>query len=86
MGAYVQATEDRAKLVYEGLKEPEAIRLSADVCIKGLQIEFEEGRWVELEDNGFDLLPGEEIIVGAKGLMHGDEKRIKLTYAGIETH
>jgi len=63
--------------------QPRAISLSADVCVKGLQLEFKGGEHVVFEDNGIDIVPGEEVIVGAKGLRVGDEGNLVFKYLGM---
>lgn len=79
-----------AKLVgdrAEAEGEPCAAILSADVCIKGLQLEIKDrdaGEEVRFEDNGIDLVVGEEVRVGCRGLKWGDEERLGFRHAGME--
>jgi len=66
--------------------EPIAILLSSEVCIKALQLEVtdSEGRQtVVFEDNGLDLVVGEEVMVGVRGLNWGDEKRVGFRHMGM---
>ncbi|KAL6721533.1 hypothetical protein ACLMJK_000637 [Lecanora helva] len=63
--------------------EPRAISLSADVCIKGLQLECKGKECVVFEDNGVDVVPGEEVIVSAEGLRVGDEGNLVVKYLGM---
>lgn len=67
--------------------QPIAVVVSADVCIKGLQLEIkdrEQGDEVVFEDNGIDVVPGEELRVGCKGLKWGEEGRLGLRYLGMD--
>ena len=71
----------------EGIGQPKAISLSADVCIKGLRLNFEGGHEpVVFEDNGIDMVPGEKVTVGAKGLRPGDEGSLTVDYLGKGYH
>ena len=59
------------------------VNLASDVCIKGLQLESQEGDDVVFEDNGLDLVPGEVVNLGAKGLRVGDEGKLSVKYLGM---
>ena len=70
----------------QGEGEPCAITLSADVCIKGLQLEVghnEEGERVVFEDNGVDVVAGDDLRLGVRGLKWGDEEKLVLKYMGM---
>ena len=72
----------------EGEGQPSAIALSADVCVKGVQLEIEDkerGKRVVFEDNGVDLVAGEEVRVGARGLEWEDEEKLGVRYLGMES-
>lgn len=67
----------------EGEGKPSAIIISADVCVKGLQLEVkdtEKGKKVKFEDNGIDIVVGEEARVGIQGLGWDDEGRLGVRY------
>ena len=66
--------------------EPHAILISADVCIKCLQLEIRrEGNEpvVVFADTGFDVVPGEEVRVGVRGMRWGEEKNLVFKYMGM---
>lgn len=73
------------------LKPPQtagAIEVSSDVPIKGLVLELVEPKWgedhdVTFEDRGIDLIPGETISIGVRGLRCGDENRLTARYLGM---
>ena len=75
----------------EDLKPPQtagAIEISSDVPVKGFVLEVVEPKWgedhnVAFEDRGFDLIPGEVISIGVRGLICGDEKRLTARYLGM---
>ena len=63
------------------------IEVSSPVAIKGLLIEATDASGfdadaVEFADNGFDLVPGELVRFGVKGLKQGDEARLVATWLG----
>ena len=68
----------------EGEGQPSAIVLSADVCVKCVQLEIENRESVVFDDNGIDLVAGEEVRVAAWGLGWGDERKIGVRYLGME--
>ena len=56
--------------------------------IKGLVLELVEPKWgedhdVTFEDRGIDLIPGETISIGVRGLRCGDENRLTARYLGM---
>ena len=59
----------------------------ADVPIKGLTLEVIDplvrDAGVKFEDNGVDLVPGEETSIGVQGLKPGDERRLRVRYLGM---
>ncbi len=63
------------------------VMVSADVPVKGLVLEVEDPKErdaaVSFEDNGVDLMPGESVRIGVKGLKCGDEGRLRVRYLGI---
>ena len=76
------------KLIGDGMDNkggPCAVIMSADVCIKALQLEFksDEDRQARFEDNGIDLVKDEEVRIGCTGLKWEDEERIEYVYAGM---
>lgn len=56
--------------------EDDRVILSANKPVKGVEIMLEKELYVE--DNGFDIFPGDEKVVEVKGLKKGDE--VKLEY------
>ena len=68
----------------EGENQPSAIVLSADVCVKCVQLEIEDRESVVFDDNGIDLVAGEEMRIGARGLRWDDERKIGVRYLGME--
>ena len=73
------------------LKPPQmagAVEISSDVPIKGLVLEVIEPKWgedhdVTFSDSGIDLMPGEIISIGVRGLKCGDEERLNTRYLGM---
>ena len=69
---------------------PLAVVVSADVPVKGLCLEVEASNGgkeavagsVTFEDNGVDVMPGESISIGVKGLKIGDGGRLRVRYLG----
>ena len=68
----------------DGEGQASAIVLSADVCVKCVQLEIENRESVVFDDNGIDLVAGEEVRVAARGLDWGDERKIGVRYLGME--
>ena len=65
-----------------------AIDISSDVPIKGFVLDVVEQQWgeyhnVAFEDRGIDLIPGEVITMGVRGLRCGDEEKLKAQYLGM---
>ena len=77
---------DSGGLDVKGTSQPNAISLLADVCIKGLRLGYKGDERVAFEDNGIDLVPGEEVTVGANGMRFGYETSIVVDYMGKEQH
>lgn len=83
-------------LKYVGFQQPKkfdirivkgAVEVSAEVPLKAvwLDVPDEEGRQrVVWYDNGFDVMPGEVVLVGVKGLDIGEEERIQVRYMGSQ--
>lgn len=61
--------------------------VSADVPVKGLVLEVVDPKGghsaVKFEDNGVDLMPGESVCIGVRGLECGDEGRLRFRYLGM---
>ena len=63
-----------------------AVRVSSDVCLKGVQLVVKDegdGR-VVFEDNGVDVMPGEDVVIGVKGLKGDREGRFSVRYLGMD--
>lgn len=75
----------------EDLKPPQmadAIEISSDVPVKGFVLEVVEPKWgedhdVAFEDRGIDLVPGESVTIGVRGLNCGDEERLTARFLGM---
>ena len=61
------------------MDDASVVELEAEVPIKGLALEV-PAREVVWEDNGVDVVPGEVVRVGVKGLRMGEEEMIKVQY------
>ena len=61
--------------------------VSSDVPIKGLCLEvvdpLGQDSGVVFEENGVDVMPGENVRIGLKGLECGDQERLKVRYLGM---
>lgn len=83
-------------LKYVRFQQPKALRIksfeggvevSAEVPVKGVMLdvpEVEGRKRVVWDDNGFDVIPHEQMKVEAHGLMAGEEERIEVRYLGSE--
>ncbi len=66
----------------------ETVEISSDVPVKGVALECsrscrsDDGA-VVWEDNCIDLVPGETVRVGVRGLVYGDEGKIGVRYLGL---
>lgn len=67
--------------------EATAVQVSSDVPVKGLVLETVDPRHQDHEvrflDNGIDLVPGESVSIGVRGLKCGEEGRLKVRYLGL---
>lgn len=68
-------------------QEAHKVDVSADAPVKGLMLEVVDhaklDTTVDFEDNGVDLVPGEIISVGVKGLKVGDEHHLGVRYINM---
>ena len=64
----------------------EAVEVSAEVPIKGVAVEVadDDADTVVWEDNCVDVVPGEKIRLGVKGLKEGDRGRLGVRFLGSE--
>ena len=64
-----------------------AVIVSSDMAVKGLCLEVIDpskgDSEVVFEDNGIDLIPGDKVRIGVKGLRCGDEGRLTARYLGM---
>ena len=58
------------------------ILLEAEVPVKGVAVEAEDGDIV-FADNCVDVVPGETVRIGVKGLSKGDEGKLGMRYLGF---
>ena len=63
-------------------KGADVVEISSDVPVKGVALELADDA-VVWADNCIDIVPGETVIVGVKGLRSDDEERIKVRYLGL---
>ena len=73
---------------FERSQNAGAIDISSDVPIKGFVLDVVERQWgedhdVAFEDRGIDLIPGEVITTGVRGLRCGDENKLTARYLGM---
>jgi beta-mannosidase len=61
------------------------VEVIAEVPVKGAALEAVDGDRGELvwEDNCVDLVPGETVVLGVRGLKVGEEKRVRVRYLGL---
>ena len=62
-----------------------AVVLRSEVPVKGVMLEMEDATdQVKWHDNGFDLLPGDLVVIRAEGLKEEDAAKVKIRYMGCE--
>ena len=62
-----------------------AVVLRSEVPVKGVMLEMENATdQVKWHDNGFDLLPGDLVVIRAEGLEEEDAGKVKIRYMGCE--
>ncbi|KAI9810609.1 MAG: hypothetical protein M1827_006171 [Pycnora praestabilis] len=94
---FVRAVNWPEPLRYVHFQQPKDLRIevsedgnedglvvSADVPVKGLALESPDEA-VVFEDNCVDLVPGEKVTVGVKGLKKGDEGKVGIRYLGMKS-
>lgn len=60
----------------------EAVEISAEVPVKGVALESEDDAVVFL-DNCVDIVPGETVLIGVKGLKEGEDDNLGVRYLGL---
>ena len=62
-----------------------SLEVSSDVPVKGLVLEPRRGEDHEVyfDDGGIDLIPGDSISIGVRGLKYGDEEGVMARYLGM---
>jgi beta-mannosidase len=62
------------------------LQLDATVPVKGVMVEAKGPHADEVvwDENGVDLVPGETMRLPVKGLKHGDEDRLKISWLGSQ--
>jgi beta-mannosidase len=65
--------------------DAEGVEVSAEVPVKGVMLEGVGGEREGLvwADNCVDVVPGEAVVVGVKGLAVGQEERVGIRYLGL---
>ena len=59
--------------------------LRSELPVKGVMLEMGDAKIkVKWHDNGFDLLPGDLVVIRAKGLKEEDAGKVKIRYMGCE--
>ncbi len=58
------------------------VEISVEVPVKGVALESEDDAVVFL-DNCVDIVPGETVSIGAKGLRKGEDDKISVRYLGL---
>ncbi|KAK2804424.1 Beta-mannosidase B [Onygenales sp. PD_10] len=58
------------------------VGLSAEVPVKGAAVYVDDSDEVVFDDNCVDLVPGETVWIGVKGLKSGEEGRVTVRYLG----
>ena len=58
------------------------VEISAEVPVKGVALECEDDA-VVFADNCVDIVPGETVVIGVKGLTKGEEDKIGVRYLGL---
>jgi beta-mannosidase len=58
------------------------VHLTAGVPVKGVWVDTNDNQCIEWDDNGVDLVPGETVRLGVRGLEVGEEKRLKVMWLG----
>lgn len=63
-------------------KEADVVEISSDIPVKGVALELADDA-VVWADNCIDIVPGETVKVGVKGLASDDEGKIGVRYLGL---
>lgn len=63
-------------------RDADAMEISAEVPVKGVALEAEDDE-VVFADNCVDVVPGEKVRIGVKGLKRGKEGKIGIRYLGL---
>ncbi|MCJ1313633.1 Beta-mannosidase B [Agyrium rufum] len=72
------------KVEVAGGEGDETVEISAEVPIKGFALECEDDE-VVFADNCVDIVPGETVRIGVKGLKAGEEKRLGTRYLNMNS-
>lgn len=60
----------------------EGVEISAEVPVKGVALESEDDT-VVFSDNCVDIVPGETVLIGVKGLKKGEDDKLGVRYLGL---
>jgi beta-mannosidase len=58
------------------------VEVSAEVPVKGVAL-YADDDDIVFEDNCVDIVPGETVSIGARGLQQGDEDKLSVRYLGL---
>ena len=80
--AFTPPTSFAVKLVHR--KGQVMLRLETSAVLKGVYLETDDVDTFRPEDNGFDMLPHEPVIIAVDGLHKGEEGRLRITWLNGE--
>ncbi len=60
----------------------EGVEISAELPVKGVALESEDDT-VVFSDNCVDIVPGETVLIGVKGLKKGEDDKLGVRYLGL---
>jgi len=60
----------------------EGVEISAELPVKGVALESEDDT-VVFSDNCVDIVPGETVLIGVKGLKKGEDDKVGVRYLGL---
>jgi beta-mannosidase len=65
--------------------DAQGVEVSAEVPVKGVALEVVDWKGAEpvWEDNCVDIVPGETVVLGVRGLKAGEEERVMARYLGL---
>ena len=67
------------RLKYQISSDGGAVEITVEIPVKGFALECEDDA-VVFSDNCVDLVPGERVVIGVKGLAKGEEEKLTVRY------